>query len=151
MVYCSSTSKYPTNSPKEVSFHPVFPLMSWPSFGTRCIEACVRRDGVFHLEARIANSSMEFTTKDNVLDLTERCVLAKEKPSVWLIEVDPRPPGIEVSDALKHTYGIDYWGVGLLSGLQDRQRVRQLSHTFLQGPQYWKRVIDEMDPKDLKG
>ncbi|QMW30690.1 hypothetical protein G4B84_006071, partial [Aspergillus flavus NRRL3357] len=73
----------------------------------------------------------------NVLDLTERCVLAKEKPSVWLIEVDPRPPGIEVSDALKHTYGIDYWGVGLLSGLQDRQRVRQLSHTFLQGPQYW--------------
>ncbi|KAE8325341.1 hypothetical protein BDV39DRAFT_194486 [Aspergillus sergii] len=99
------------------------------------------RDGVFHLEARVANSSMEFTTKDNVLDLTERCVPAKEKPSVWLIEVNPRPPGIEVSDALKHTYGIDYWGVGLLSGLKDGQRVRQLSHTFLQGPQYWCETI----------
>ncbi|KAE8318070.1 ATP-grasp domain-containing protein [Aspergillus transmontanensis] len=87
------------------------------------------RDGVFHLEARVANSSMEWTTKDNVLDLTERCAPAKEKPSVWLIEVNPRPPGI------------DYWGVGLLSGLQDRQRVRQLSHTFLQGPQCWCETI----------
>ncbi|KAE8370074.1 hypothetical protein BDV27DRAFT_140747 [Aspergillus caelatus] len=83
---------------------------------------------------------MKFTMKDNVLDLTERCVLAKGKSSVWLIEVNPRPPGIEVSDILKHTYGIDYWG-----------RARQLSYTFLQGPQYWKRVIDDIDIKDFQG
>ncbi|PLN76747.1 ATP-grasp domain-domain-containing protein [Aspergillus taichungensis] len=99
------------------------------------------RDGVFHLEARVAKSRMEFVMKDDVLDLTERSVPHKGDPSAWLIEVNPRPPGIEAADAVKHTYGIDYWGLGLLFGLQDRERVRQLSHPFLQGAQYWCEAV----------
>lgn len=99
------------------------------------------QDGIYHLEARVEHSRMEYTMKDNVLDLTERSVPAKEAPSAWLIEINPRPPGIQASDASKHTYGIDYWGLGLLFGLEDRQRVRQLSHPFAQGPQYWCEMV----------
>lgn len=100
-------------------------------------------DGIYHLEARVQNSSVEYTIQDNVLDLTQRPVPAeKEKqPSAWLLEINPRPPGIQASDAIKHTYGVDYWGLALLFPLQDRQRVRQLSHPFARGSQYWCQMV----------
>ncbi|CAP97151.1 hypothetical protein EN45_084130 [Penicillium chrysogenum] len=96
-------------------------------------------DGIYHLEARVQNSTMEYTAQDNVLDLTQRPVpTEKEKqPLAWLLEINPRPPGIQAADAIKHTYGVDYWGLALLFPLQDRQRIRQLSHPFAQGSQYW--------------
>jgi biotin carboxylase len=99
------------------------------------------QNGIFHLEARIAHSSMEYVTKDGVLDLTQRSVPAKGTPSAWLIEINPRPPGIQASDASKHTYGVDYWGLGLLFALEDTERVKQLSYPFKQGPQYWCEMI----------
>lgn len=98
-------------------------------------------DGFYHLEARVENSSMEYAMKDNILDLTERSVPAKGAPSAWLIEINPRPPGIQASEAVKHTYGIDYWGLGLLFPLNDKDRVKQLSHTFAHGPQYWCEMV----------
>lgn len=99
------------------------------------------RDGIYHVEARVQHSRMEFAVRDNILDLTERSTPTKETPSSWLIEINPRPPGIQASDALKHTYGIDYWGLGLLFGVEDMQRVRQLSFPFLQGAQYWCTMV----------
>lgn len=99
------------------------------------------KDGFYHLEARVENSSMEYATKNNILDLIERSVPAKEAPSAWLIEVNPRPPGIQASDAVKHTYGLDYFGLALLFALEDKQRVKQLSHAFAQGPQYWCEMV----------
>ena len=99
------------------------------------------QDGIYHLEARVEHSSMEYVTKDNVLDLSERSIPLKGAPSAWLIEINPRPPGIQASDASKHTYGVDYWGLGLLFALQERQRVKQLSHPFAQGPQYWCEMV----------
>jgi hypothetical protein len=99
------------------------------------------QDGVYHLEARVSNSSMEYAIKDNVLDLTKRSVPTGGIPSAWLIEINPRPPGIQASDASKHTYGVDYWGLGLLFALEDRHRVKQLSHPFTQGPQYWCEMV----------
>jgi len=99
------------------------------------------KDGFFHLEARVENSSMEYVTTNGILDLAERSVPAKGAPSAWLIEVNPRPPGIQASDASKHVYGIDYWGLGLLFALNDRPRVKQLSHPFMQGPQYWCEMV----------
>ncbi|PYH94184.1 hypothetical protein BO71DRAFT_353772 [Aspergillus ellipticus CBS 707.79] len=99
------------------------------------------QDGIYHLEARVANSRTEYAIKDDVLDITERSVPAKAAPSAWLIEINPRPPGIQASDATKHTYGVDYWGLGLLFALEDRDRVKQLSHPFAQGPQYWCEMV----------
>ncbi|KAI1647984.1 ATP-grasp domain-containing protein [Daldinia loculata] len=68
------------------------------------------RDGFYHLEARVENSSMEYATKNSVLVLTKRTVPAKGLPSAWLIEINPRPPGIQ---------GIDYWSLGLLFPLNE--------------------------------
>ncbi|KAI0117203.1 ATP-grasp domain-containing protein [Daldinia grandis] len=105
------------------------------------------RDGFYHLEARVENSSMEYATKNGVLDLTKHTVSAKGPPSAWLIEINPRPPGIQASEAIKHTYGIDYWSLGLLFPLNDKDRIKQLSHPFAfplpyeQGSQYWCEMV----------
>ena len=98
-------------------------------------------NGYFHLEARVENSSMEYATNNGVLDLTQRSIPAKDAPSSWLIEVNPRPPGIQESEASKHTYGVDCWGLGLLFALNDNHRVKLLSHPFSQGPQYWCEMV----------
>jgi hypothetical protein len=98
-------------------------------------------DGFYHLEARVENSSMEYATTNNVLDLTERSIPAQGAPSAWLIEVNPRPPGIQASDAVKHTYGLDYFGLALLFAVNDKLRVRQLSHPWAQGAQYWCEMV----------
>ncbi|KAI1113482.1 ATP-grasp domain-containing protein [Nemania sp. NC0429] len=98
-------------------------------------------DGIFHLEARVANSKMVYELRDNVLDLVERSAPYQEVPSAWLIEVNPRPPSMMAAAGPKHTYGVDYWGLGLLFGIQDKQRARQLSHPFAQGAQYWCEMV----------
>jgi ATP-grasp N-terminal domain/ATP-grasp domain len=100
-------------------------------------------DGFFHLEARVENSSMEYATKNHVLDIRERDNMEKgaAAPSAWLIEVNPRPPGIQASDAVKHTYGVDCFGLALLFALNDKHRAKHLSHAFAQGPQYWCEMV----------
>jgi hypothetical protein len=42
-----------------------------------------------------------------MLDLTQHPVPAKKEkqPSAWLREINPRPPGIQAADSIKHTYG----------------------------------------------
>jgi hypothetical protein len=99
------------------------------------------QDGFYHLEARVENSSMEYVRKNNVLDLAERSISAKGAPSSCLIEVIPRPQGIQASEAVKYTYGIDYFGLALLFALNDKHRVKQLSHPYAQGPQYWCEMV----------
>lgn len=99
------------------------------------------RDGVYHLEARVQNSSMEYGMRDGILELLPRSTPARVPATAWLIEVNPRPSGMMVSVATKHTYGIDYWGLGLLFALEDRQRARQLSHPYAQGAQYWCEAV----------
>lgn len=99
------------------------------------------QDGFYHLEARLENSAMEYATKDGVFDLIERSVPARRPPYAWLIEVNPRPPGIQESSAVKYTYGIDYFALSLLFALDEKDRVRQLSYAFDQGPQYWCEMV----------
>jgi hypothetical protein len=100
-------------------------------------------DGFFHLEARVENSRMEYAVQNEVLDLRERDGIwnDSEEPSSWLIEVNPRPPGIQASEAVRHTYGVDYFGLALLFALNDKHRAKQLSHTFTRGPQYWCEMV----------
>jgi hypothetical protein len=99
------------------------------------------RDGFYHIEARVENSMMEYATVDGVLDLIERVSPPRAAPASWLIEVNPRPPGIQASEAVRYTYGVDYFGLALLFALEDKDRVRRLSHTFASGPQYWCEMV----------
>ena len=99
------------------------------------------RSGFFHLEARVENSSMEYASKDGLLDLRQRPAPSEEAPSAWLIEVNPRPPGVQALTAVKHTYGVEYTGVGLLYAVNDHARIRQLLHPFRGGAQYWCEMV----------
>lgn len=100
-------------------------------------------DGIYHLEARVQDSQVEYQIRDDMWELVPRdaSVETKKQPSAWLLEINPRPPGIQAADAIKHTYGIDYWGLALLFALEDHQRVRQLAYPFTQGHQYWSYMV----------
>lgn len=99
------------------------------------------QDGFYHLEARVEHSSMKYAVVNGVLDLTECAVPASGKPSAWLIEVNPRPPGIQAAEAVRYTYGLDYFGLALVFALEDKDRAQQLSRPFAQGAQYWCEMV----------
>lgn len=98
--------------------------------------------GLFHLEARIKNSEMEYQSRDGVLDLYYVSGSSNYKEaSSWLIEINPRPPGIQETDAVERTYGIDYVGVALAFSLNDRELALAMSQPFFHGAQYWCEII----------
>jgi hypothetical protein len=100
-------------------------------------------NGFFHLEARVHNSSMEYSlSNDGTVDLAPRKMASGiPPPSCWLIEINPRTPGIQAIDAVAATYGIDYYGVAILFALGDKQRACALSIPFAQGHQYWCEMV----------
>ncbi|KAF3898746.1 Glutathione synthetase atp-binding [Trichophyton interdigitale] len=93
-------------------------------------------NGVMHLEGRVQNSTVEYTTKDGIMMLSPRTDMATHSPKAWLIEINPRPPGTTGSHIIESTYGIDYWGPALLSAAGDKTRVFALAHPFVKGTQY---------------
>lgn len=97
--------------------------------------------GVFHLEGRVQDSVMEYRTENGITELARRKKPPQSDPSAWLIEINTRPPGIQASDAVQSTYGIDYWGVRLLFALNDIERAKALSQPFQNGPQYWCEMV----------
>ncbi|KAJ4316132.1 hypothetical protein N0V94_005620 [Neodidymelliopsis sp. IMI 364377] len=98
-------------------------------------------DGMFHLEARIQDSTMEFGIKDGVPDLVPRQSPPSSDPSAWLIEINTRPPGIGEVDIVAMSYGVDFWGVTMCNAIRDRERMAALSQPFATGPQYWVEMV----------
>ncbi|KAF2967752.1 hypothetical protein GQX73_g5830 [Xylaria multiplex] len=92
------------------------------------------RNGVMHVEARIAQSKRSYQSVDGVVDLRERGV-AEDTPTPWIIEVNPRPPGLFASQTPGSVYGIDYWGVSLLLRVGDQARAAALCQPFANGAQ----------------
>lgn len=94
--------------------------------------------GIMHLEGRVESSSMEYRL-NSLLDLHSRQTgdawSSTPHPTPWLIETNPRPPGMKGTQIIESTYGIDYWVLSLLIALNDKQRVRALSRPFKHGPQ----------------
>lgn len=74
-------------------------------------KACLGlRDGIMHLEGRVRNSSMAYGIKDGVTDLGPRQEPPTTKPTPWLIEINPRPPGMKRTQVIELTHGVDYCG-----------------------------------------
>lgn len=99
--------------------------------------------GLFHLEGRVQNSRVAYRTVEGTTDLypvengQARDITAElAPPTAWLIEINPRPPGMKGSQIIESTWGIDYWSLTLLTALRDDDRLRVLSHPFSTGPQY---------------
>ncbi|CEJ86629.1 hypothetical protein VHEMI04160 [[Torrubiella] hemipterigena] len=107
--------------------------------------------GVFHAEARVQNSSMEYrdTESNGVLDLAVRKAgpldYDTQASDAFLIEVNVRPPGVGGAWAAMYSYGVDYNALQLLRAVEDRQRYDALSQAFAfprtsgggGGAQYW--------------
>jgi hypothetical protein len=99
--------------------------------------------GILHLEGRVDHSSVEYRQKNGVLDLAPLPVIngngistKSKEPAPWLIEINPRPPGMKGTQIIESTWGVDYWGLGMLLSLRDKPRVRALSQPYGRGPQY---------------
>ena len=95
------------------------------------------RTGVFHVEARVCGSNMQYTVEDGITDLREHHHSQPTSPSIFLLEVNARCPGVAGVYPTAYTYGVDFAALWLLSATGDSRRLRALSQPFLNGPQFW--------------
>ena len=101
------------------------------------------RSGVFHVEARVRDSSMQYGVSDGVLDLQTAAGSSVTKtPKCFLIEVNPRLPGLMCCTAAHCTYGISYAALHQLIAIGDAERTAAFSQPFCAGSQYWITVLD---------
>lgn len=94
--------------------------------------------GVFHCEARVRHSSMHYTDRDGILDMEKRKERQEKGRSVYLHEINARPPGYLESVAVMLTHGVDYYALRILLclGCNERDRILTLSKPFREGPQF---------------
>jgi hypothetical protein len=95
------------------------------------------RTGVFHVEARVCGSNMKYTMEDGITDLRQKDHSQPTSPSVFILEVNARCPGVAGVYPTAYTYGVDFAALWLLSAIGDSRRLRALSQSFLNGPQFW--------------
>jgi biotin carboxylase len=94
--------------------------------------------GVFHCEARVRHSRVHYSTRDGILDLEEKKQPSSREVSVYLLEINARPPGYLETVAVLLTYGVDYYALQLLLcvGSAEIPRIRALSQPFVNGAQF---------------
>jgi biotin carboxylase len=94
-------------------------------------------NGVFHVEARIDNSSKHYATGEGgILDLCRKNEHPSSDARVFLLEVNARCPGRQALSAVARYYGIDYYTMQLLLAIGDPARATALCQPFLPGCQY---------------
>lgn len=96
------------------------------------------RSGVFHCEARVRHSRVQYSSKDGIIDLHLKSEPPAQKGSIYLHEINARPPGYLETAAVSMTYGLDYFAIRLLLALgpEEKPRLRALAQPFLNGAQF---------------
>lgn len=98
------------------------------------------RSGIFHVEARVQQSSMRFAERHGTVDLdhidSHKRSQDGRTPEMFLVEVNARPPGPDCVLATAFTYGVDYNALQWLRGLDDGERFRTLCSPYTCGAQY---------------
>ncbi|KAF2722907.1 glutathione synthetase ATP-binding domain-like protein [Polychaeton citri CBS 116435] len=94
------------------------------------------RSGVFHMEARLRNSSMEYRITNGTQDLYRTEGKFPSGTQCILIENNCRPAGTNSNTGVLHTYGIEFHAIHMLIALGDSPRIQALSTPYLAGPQY---------------
>lgn len=98
--------------------------------------------GVFHVEAREQNSSMHYIPRpDGLIELVYVSPAPDQNPSVFLIEVNPRPPRYTGSITASNAYGVDFFVLWALEPLGDEARFRALCCPFLWGLRYTSALV----------
>lgn len=95
------------------------------------------RSGVFHVKARVQNSSKAYRREDGVFDLQDAETTAPGSASVFLIEVNARPPGLDCAFSTLYTCGVDLCGLHLLRAVEDYTRYQAIAQPFQCYAQYW--------------
>ncbi|CEJ92604.1 hypothetical protein VHEMI08245 [[Torrubiella] hemipterigena] len=95
------------------------------------------RSGVFHVEARVQNSSKTYRKHGRVLDLQDTGEIPKQPVSIFLIEVNVRPPGLDCAFATLYTCGVDLCALHLLRAVEDFTRYQAIAQPFQCHSQYW--------------
>lgn len=91
------------------------------------------KHGVFHMEARVIDSSMQWSRgkDERKLPYLEKRATQKEvQPRAMLIEINPRTQGHACTAAITSCYGIDFTLLQLLLCIEDTHRARLLSVPF---------------------
>ncbi|KAG8525192.1 uncharacterized protein KY384_008836 [Bacidia gigantensis] len=89
------------------------------------------KTGVYHLEARVQNSSMVFKEKGHLVDLRPKASFpTKQSPRCVLIEANPRPPGFQSVLATAGAYGVNMYDAHLLACLGDYGRLQAFAKPF---------------------
>ncbi|TVY40498.1 Fumipyrrole biosynthesis protein C [Lachnellula occidentalis] len=100
------------------------------------------RHGLYHCEARVGDSTVEWRRlPSGAQELVPRSQPSARSPSSFLIEVNPRPPGINSSDIIETTWGVDYFSVLLAIRVRDAERVHALAQPYRDGAQYFANMI----------
>jgi biotin carboxylase len=86
--------------------------------------------GVFHLEARITNSSMAYTSVNKGVDLRPHGKQVPRSPTVTLLEINQRAPGIMAQHTTAFKSGVDWTALHLLAALKDTVRFTALAHEY---------------------
>lgn len=94
------------------------------------------RSGVFHMEARVRNSSHRYQpgVDGESLDLRPNSVHLAQNASVILIEINARPPGYVDTCASAYKNGVDLFALHILISLRDEYRLRALSKPYQARP-----------------
>jgi len=95
------------------------------------------RTGVFHVEARVCDSNFQYAEEDGLVDLRRKNNFQPISPSIFILEVNARCPGVAGVWPTTCTYGVDLAALWLLAATGDSQRLRALSHSFTGGAQVW--------------
>lgn len=104
------------------------------------------RSGVFHVEARIQNSTMRYQDTNGIVDLESADGISegagnRRQPEVFLVEVNPRPADFDNIYGIAYTYGVDFNSLHWLRALDDGARFTALCHPFTCGTQYYSCIL----------
>lgn len=92
------------------------------------------RSGVFHVEARVRDSSYRYQHQsaedEESLDLRPSLEPAARDATVFLIEINARPPGYVDTCAGYYSHGVDLFALQILIALGDESRLQALSQPF---------------------
>ncbi|KAI1192375.1 glutathione synthetase ATP-binding domain-like protein [Nemania serpens] len=127
---------------RESVYPSLLPTVETELLRDSCLDALRKmgfQNGVFHCEYRVADSTVKYGPIDGLVDLVPRnkpVSIGDRKPRAWLHEVNPRAPGTTVSKVIETTYGVEYWGLYLLTPLRDTARISALTRPFRDGAQY---------------
>lgn len=93
----------------------------------------VFRNGVFHMEARVRDSAWQYEENNGLMDLLPKPKTMNRTPDTFLLEANPRAPGMQETAATARAYGVSYRSLGLLNAIADWPRMKALSVPFCGG------------------